>query len=111
MIGLDLQGFGGDQAQGQTGLHRLAAHQADGVVAQAVQGHGLIVQGQLAGLDLGHVEDVVDQAEQVLARLVDVGGVTLVATVAQGAEHLAGHDLGEAVDGVQRGAQLVAHIG
>ncbi|GAD60584.1 hypothetical protein MBEBAB_2834 [Brevundimonas abyssalis TAR-001] len=46
-----------------------------------------------------------------LARVQDVDGVALVAFVAEGAEHLAGHDLGEAVDGVQRGAQFVAHIG
>ena len=44
-----------------------------------------------------------------LARLQDVAGVALVFLV-QRPEQLAGHDLREAVDGVQRGAQLVAHV-
>ncbi len=71
----------------------------------------LEAHGHLAGLDLGHVEDVVDDRQQVLARGVDVADVFGVALVAKGAEQLGHHHLGEAVDGVQRGAQFVAHVG
>ena len=86
-------------------------HQAHRVLGHLLQPHRLEPQVHLAGLDLGHVEDVVDQRQQVLAGAEDVLRVFLVALVAERAEHLADHDLGEAVDGVERRAQLVAHIG
>ncbi len=63
-----------------------------------------------AGLDLGQVEHVVDQREQVRARrehVVDVGELLVV----QLAEHLLVQHLGEADDRVQRRAQLVRHRG
>ena len=37
--------------------------------------HRLLGQHDPAGLDLGHVEDIVDQLEKMRARLVYVGGV------------------------------------
>ena len=49
--------------------------------------------------------------EQVLAAVVDVAGVLGVFGGAERAEHLGCHDLGEADDGVERRAQLVAHVG
>ena len=62
------------------------------------------------GLDLGQIEHVVDQAEQVAAVGLDVGE-----RLAQFGRHLAVElvedDLGEAQDRVQRRAQLVAHVG
>ena len=65
---------------------------------------------QLTGLDLGEVEHVIDQAKKMLA----VG--------LQAFEHLAHlvrrlaidvveDEFGVAEDGVERGAQLVAHVG
>ena len=63
-----------------------------------------------AGLDLGEVEDVVDQREQMLAgfeHVVDVGELALV----QLAEHLLVQHLAEADDRVQRRSQLVRHRG
>ena len=64
----------------------------------------------LAGLDLRQVEDVVDERQQVLARgvdLLEVGGEVLLAQVfGLFLQHLAVAD-----DGVQRRAQLVAHVG
>ena len=111
IVGVDLGQIMRLQRQDQARVLRLAAHQPDGVLADLGQGHGLVVQGHLARLDLGHVEDVVDQAEQVLAGLQDVGGVALVSGVPQRPEHLAGHDLREAVDGVQRRAQFMGHVG
>src|SRR3546814_2004581 len=66
---------------------------------------------ELAGLDLRQVEDVVDQAQQVRAAVVDVDGVLAVPLIAHRAEQLVLDDLGEPDDGVQRRAQLVAHVG
>ncbi|MEZ5263509.1 MAG: hypothetical protein R2755_17480 [Acidimicrobiales bacterium] len=58
-----------------------------------------------ARLDPGDVEDLVDQVEQVAAGPDDVlGGLLLV-----GGERLELQQLPEAQDGVERGAQLVAH--
>ncbi len=111
VVGLDFGQVAGLQRHGQPGLLGPPAHQPDGVLAHVDQIDRLDAQGHLAGLDLGHVQDVVDQRQQVLARAQDIGGVALVAGVAERAEHLAGHDLGEPVDGVQRRAQLVAHVG
>jgi hypothetical protein len=85
--------------------------QTHSVFDHVLQRQRLEPQVHLAGLDLRHVEDVVDQRQQVLARRQNVLGIASVAGIAQGAEHLADHDLREAVDGVQRRAQLVAHIG
>ena len=66
-----------------------------------------ILEFELAGLDLGDVEDVVDQRQQRLAGAVDLAerrhglfGVVLV----QG-------DAGEPDDGADRGTDLVAHVG
>ncbi len=63
-----------------------------------------------AGLDLGEVEDVVDQREQMpsgLEHVVDVGELAFVEL----AEHLLVQHLAEADDRVQRRAQLVRHRG
>ena len=65
----------------------------------------------LARLDLGDVEQIVDQAEQMRARGMDVAGIFLVARRADRPEAFLRDDLGKAQDGVERRAQLVAHIG
>src|SRR5215472_1740234 len=67
-------------------------------------------EDELAGLDLGKVEHVIDESKQVLA-------VGLKAF--EYAKHLLGwlavsavrHQFGVAQDRIERGAQLVAHIG
>ena len=64
----------------------------------------------LTGLDLGQVEDVVDQREQVVGRGEDVVQV-LVLLLVHLAEQLLLEHLGEADDRVQRRPQLVAHVG
>ena len=65
---------------------------------------------ELAGLDLGEVEDLVDQGQQVRAGVVDPSsGSTswlLAALLGLLLEHL-----GDADDGVQRRPELVAHVG
>ena len=43
---------------------------------------------ELSGLDLRHVEDVVDQFQQMGAGIVDHAGVVAIARIAQPAEHL-----------------------
>ena len=58
----------------------------------------------LASLDLGHVEHVVDQRQEVLAAGQDVARVLGVAPVADLAEHLGRHHLRKSDDGVQRRA-------
>ncbi len=63
-----------------------------------------------AGLDLGQVEDVVDEGQQVLAgpdNVVEVVGLL----GRQRAKPLRGQHARHADDGVQRRAQLVAHLG
>src|SRR6516164_6486281 len=67
-------------------------------------------ENQSAGLDLGQIKHVIDESEQVLA----VGFKAF-----EYAEHLlrrltvsaVRHQFGIAQDGIERGAQLVAHIG
>jgi hypothetical protein len=63
----------------------------------------------LARFDLGQVEHVVDEREQMAARREDVFEVLRLLLV-HGAEHLLAEDLREPQDRVQRRAQLVRHV-
>jgi hypothetical protein len=65
----------------------------------------------LARFDARHVENVVDHRQEIFAARANVGAVFLVLVGAEGAEDSALHHLGEADDGVERRAQLVAHVG
>ena len=58
-----------------------------GVVEEAAERGPLEVEADAAGLDLRHVEDVVDDVEQVLAALVDVAAIFAVFVRAERAEH------------------------
>ena len=71
----------------------------------------LLAERALSRLDAGEVEDVVDDPEQMLAARMDVVEIGLVGLVADRPEHLAAHQVGEAENGVERRAQLVAHRG
>ncbi len=71
-IGLDLRQAIHVHRQAQALLVGAAAHQPHGVLDHVVQVQHLEAHGHLAGLDLGHVEDVVDDRQQVLARRMDV---------------------------------------
>src|SRR4051794_4126583 len=53
----------------------------------------------------------VDDAEQVPAAVPDVVDIVRIMAVADRPQHLFGHHFGESDDGVERGAQFVAHIG
>ena len=74
---------------------------------EAAQLEGVVLELELVGLDLGEVEDVVDEGEQRVAGAAQ--GLDEVALVAAegGVEQQAGH----ADDGVHRRADLVAHVG
>ena len=65
------------------------------------------VDGELSGLDLREVENVVDDGQQRLAGRLD--HVQILALL--GAEVRAERELGHADDAVQRRANLVAHVG
>ena len=84
---------------------------ADSLPQQLVEFDRFEIEPDAAGLDLRHVEDVVDDVEQVLAAFADVAAIFAYLSGAERAEHAGFHDLGEADDGVERRAQLVAHIG
>jgi hypothetical protein len=65
-------------------------------------------QGHAPGLDFGHIQDVVDEGQEVITAALD-GGQALALGVFQ--LGIAGQDLGEAQDGVHGGADFVAHAG
>ena len=94
-----------EQLDRLVGLGR-AEHHAE-VAQQGVEQEGLRIERHLAGLDLGEVQGVVEDAQQRpggAARLVQMVGLARIEAAArQQVEH--------AQHGVQRGADLVAHIG
>ena len=96
------------EGQGDAVLCRPLPNQRQGVLEGDRRVEGRQVQLHLAGLDLGEVEDVVEQREEVPAGVANVAEVVLL-TVVEVAEHALQQDLGEADDRVQRGAQLVRH--
>ena len=63
-----------------------------------------------SGLDAREVEDFVDEIEQVHAGIMDVGGIVLVDRNGVGAKNFALHHFREAENGIERSAQLVAHL-
>ena len=79
------------------------ARRGDKVEAHPIQFH-------LARLDLGKVEDVVDQAEQVLGVAIDRLQSVEFAFLQVRAE-LADEALGESHDRIHRRAQFVRHVG
>ena len=78
---------------------------------QRIEVELLEIEPDAAGLDLGHVENVVDDVEQVLPAAEDVAAIFAILVGAERAEHARLHDLGKPDDGIERRAQLVAHIG
>ena len=65
------------------------------------------IQGGAACLDLGHLEDVINQGEQVFAAPVDDPQVLVLPDVEV---LVAQHELGETEDGIHGGADLVRHV-
>src|SRR3979490_2180946 len=85
------------------------ARGADDLVHQRRELHHLRIELELAGLDLGKVEHLVDETEQVSPRSMNPAQRLLGLFCAE-ARCVCDHHLGQAKDGVERGAQLVAHI-
>ena len=87
------------------------------VGAHGERGHGVVegvaeveideIQVELAGLDLGEVEDVVDHGQQVIGRELHHAEVLALLGGQLGVEGQLGH----ADDAVHRRADLVAHVG
>ncbi len=96
-VDLLLGGHGGDDA--------------DRILDEIVEDDVFRMEQHAAGFDARHVEDIVDDAEEVGAALVDVLAVLDVFRRTERAEHPRFHDLREANDGVQRRAQLVGDVG
>ena len=65
---------------------------------------------ELAGLHFGEIENFIDQMQQVDARAVNRAGVFEILVGERAAFVLAQH-LGQHQEAVQRGAQLVGHVG
>ena len=90
-----------------SGLH-LGLNDADNALGGLPEADHVQVEGQLAALDLGHVQHVVDQPQQMLAGEGDFAqtGFHLVPVV-----HVGGGDGSHTHDGVHGGADVVAHVG
>jgi hypothetical protein len=95
----------GDAAVAGAQLEQVVA-----VLDHARERYRLLVELIAAGLDAREVEDLVDEVEQMHAGIMDVGGIVLVGRHRMRPEDLALHHLGEAEDGVERRAQLMAHL-
>ena len=85
-------------------------HRAEAEVNQRLEVEGHRADLDPAGLDLGEVEDVVDERQEVLGADEDL----LEVLVLPGREDVAGaphHEAAEPDDGVERGTELVGHAG
>ena len=100
-FGVDIE----DQLQALAGA--FLADQAGQVFQHALQLEGDRLHLQLAGLDLAQVEDVVDQAEQMLARTPDFLHIIALFSAQFAAQHQVAH----ADHGIHRRADFMAHIG
>ena len=69
----------------------------------------LLLQFVPPRFDPRQIENFVDEHQEVLAAGVNVAGIFLVGRHRVRAEQFALHHFGEAEDGVERGAQLMAH--
>ena len=67
----------------------LRLHDRDRLLRQVVEVDALEAQLQLAGLDLGQIEQIVEQRDQMRAGSVDVLEIVAIALVADRAEALA----------------------
>src|SRR5262249_5494734 len=85
-------------------------HEGQGVVDRGRQIEVSQLQLHPSRFDLGEVENVVDQGQEVLAGGVDVLQV-LVLLLVELAEHTLAQNLREADDRVQRRTELVGHVG
>ena len=91
-------------------LDRELPHRRDAALECFLEREGAHFELDLTGLDLGQVEHIVDQGEQVVGRGEDVLQVLGLLFVHLPEQLLAQH-LGEADDRVQWRSELVRHVG
>ena len=89
----------------------LLLQQLQHIVGDIAERHGGEVELELARLDLGEIEEVVDERQEMRAAGVDVLHVAAVFLVVDLAEAAEPHHFREAHDGVERRAQLMADAG
>ena len=94
-----------DAAIGGAQLEQMVA-----ILDDADQRNRFLIELVAAGLDARQIENLVDQAEQMHAGIMDIGGIFLVSRHRVLAEDFRLHHFGEAEDGVERRAQFVAHL-
>ena len=85
----------------------LVAHHVRDTFEHAIEQKRLPLHHQLAGLDFGKIQDVVDHAQQVLPCLLDLADVVMLARAEARLERQVRHP----DDGVHGRADLVAHVG
>ena len=90
-------------------LRGALAHHHHAALERLPQRERVNLQLDLSGLDLGEVEDVVDQREQMVPRGGDVVEVLRLLRI-HGPDHLVAQHLGEADDRVERRPELVGHV-
>src|SRR6185503_20755948 len=79
LVGVDQRNILGQRkAEDDVGRHGPCLDDASASVGDVAKRHRVGAQFQTADLDLGKIEDVVDEVEQVLARPMDVGGIAAV---------------------------------
>ncbi len=84
---------------------------APAILGDVDERDGFLVELVLARLDAAEVEQFIDEVEEVLAGAVNVAGIFLVLRHAVRPEQFGLQHFGEADDGIERCAQLVAHRG
>ena len=99
---------GGVHGEVQLAGARFGLDDAVEVLQEVDQVVGLLVEGHLAALDMAHVQDVVDEAEEVGAGGLDLAQVLLNPF---GLIDAAGGQSGKAHDGVHGRADVVGHVG
>src|SRR5476649_837070 len=78
---------------------------AHGLRHNALKRDVLEVELKPAGLDLRHVENVIDDVEQILPALADIAAIFAILVGAKIAEHARLHDFGKSDDCIERRAQ------
>src|SRR6185437_9070293 len=86
---------------------RLLAHQIPNILQDLVEVEVDILDRELARLDLGEVENVVDDAEQMLARTFDLENIVALTRGEVGLQR----EVRKPDYGVHRCPDLVAHVG
>ncbi len=88
-------------------LHGSGREEIDGLLDALAKIEGLLGEGELSGLDLGKVQDVVNDGQERLAAMADGLGVVEL----RGGQGRVEQEVGHPDDAVHRGADFVAHVG